>query len=264
MKFWQVDAFTKEPFRGNPAAVFVLEQNISDELMQKIAIEMNLAETAYVLLREGKNPLIRWFTTSAEIDLCGHATLASSHIYFTEFFPKLHTVTFETKWVGDLTIQRNNNAYIMDFPLWDGEEKDLKGIPKETLTALSDAKPIQAFQARDLMLIYEDEKIIREMQPNMSALLDYKTGIIVTSQTKMEEYDFISRSFWADNIPQEDPVTGSAHCMLAPYWAKRLGKKKMLAWQASPRGGSLKLEIKNGRLMITGDAVTVIKGETLL
>ena len=264
MKFWQVDAFTKEPFKGNPAAVFVLEEEISDELMQNIAIEMNLAETAFVLLRENQNPLIRWFTTTAEIDLCGHATLASSHIYFTEFFPNEPSVTFSTKWVGDLIIKNEQNKYVMDFPLWPGEEKQIQDLPLKTLNALSPIKPVKAFQHRDLMLIYEDEKVVREMHPDMNALLDYKAGIIVTSLTDNPDYDFISRSFWADNTPQEDPVTGSAHCMLAPYWSKQLNKQNMNAWQASPRGGALKLDIEQDRLLITGDAITVLKGEMCL
>ena len=264
MKFWQVDAFTKDPFKGNPAAVFVLEQEISDDLMQNIAIEMNLAETAFVLLRDNQNPLIRWFTTAAEIDLCGHATLASSHIYFSEFFPKEASVTFDTKWVGELTIQNNNGRYKMDFPLWPGEEKSIETLPAKTLNALSADKPNKAFQHRDLMLVYENEETIRNMQPDMNALLEYKAGIIVTSLTDDNNYDFISRSFWADNIPQEDPVTGSAHCMLAPYWSKQLNKQNMMAWQASPRGGALKLDIENERLFITGDAITVLEGKMFL
>lgn len=263
MKFWQVDAFTKEPFKGNPAAVFVLKESIDDELMQNIAIEMNLAETAFILLRGAQNPLIRWFTTTAEIDLCGHATLASAHIYFSEFFPEKDVVTFDTKWVGELTIQNNKGRYVMDFPLWPGEEKQIEDIPSKTLNALSSEKPVKAFQHRDLMLVYENEQTVREIEPDMNALLDHKKGIIVTSLTADQMYDFISRSFWADNTPQEDPVTGSAHCMLAPYWSKQLGKTKMSAWQASPRGGALGLDIKNDRLFTTGDAVTVFKGEML-
>ncbi len=264
MKFWQVDAFTKEPFKGNPAAVFVLEEEIDDQLMQNIAIEMNLAETAFILLRKDDNPFIRWFTTSAEIDLCGHATLASSHIYFTEFFPDASSVTFATKWVGDITIKNNNNKYVMDFPLWFGEEKDINHIPAQTLNALSKVKPVKAFQQRDLMLVYKDEKAVRDMQPDMNALLNYKAGIIVTSLTDDPAYDFISRSFWADNMPQEDPVTGSAHCMLAPYWSEQLSKTEMNAWQASARGGALGLKIEKDRLLITGDAVTIFKGEMCL
>ena len=261
MKFWQVDAFTKEPFKGNPAAVFVLKEELSDELMQNIAIEMNLSETAYILLREGRNPLLRWFTSVFEIDLCGHATLASAHIYLTEVFPDLKSVTFDTKWVGELTVTKNNGAYTMDFPVRAGEPVDVSDIPDCVIKGLGGKTPVAAYKARDLMMVYEQDKDVISINPDFNALKDYDDPIIVTAPDNTLQHDFISRFFIAGDAMPEDPVTGSAHCTLAPYWSERLGKAEMLAYQASKRGGELKLEIKGDRLLITGDAVTVFEGE---
>ncbi|MCB9979594.1 MAG: PhzF family phenazine biosynthesis protein [Rhodospirillales bacterium] len=260
MKFWQVDAFTKEPFKGNPAAVFVLEDALTDSLMQNIAIEMNLSETAFILLRKGQTPLLRWFTPTFEIDLCGHATLASAHTYLSEVFPGTDRVTFSTRWVGDLTVERIGDAYRMDFPVREGKKLGIEEVPDFVLEGLSEDRPVEAYKARDLMLVYENVDAVRKMQPDFNKLAAYKDFIIVTASNG-DKYDFISRFFCADDGIAEDPVTGSAHCTLAPYWAGRLGKKAMTAYQASQRGGILKLDLKDDRLFITGDAVTVFSGE---
>ena len=260
MKFWQVDAFTNEPFKGNPAAVFILNEELPDSLMLNIAIEMNLSEAAFVLLRDGRNPLLRWFTPMFEIDLCGHATLASAHVFLTEIHPDLAEVTFDTKFVGQLSVSRNKDSYTMDFPSRLGERIEISDIPPFVLDALTDVRPIEAYKARDLMLVYENETTIHGINPDFNALKAYKDFIISTAKSG-EKYDFISRFFCADDGIAEDPVTGSAHCTLAPYWAQKLGKKHLKAYQASKRGGDLTLEVLPERILISGQAVTVLEGK---
>lgn len=261
IKYWQVDAFTKERFKGNPAIVIVLTEEMDDALMQNIAIEMNQSETAFVLLREGKNPYLRWFTPMYEIDLCGHATLSASHIMFTEIDKSLNKITFDTKFAGELTVEKQGDKIIMNFPSRPGDEVALKDIPDFVLEALSKTKPVYARKARDMMLVYEDEQTILEMNPNFNALLDFKEFIIVTSKSSNPKYDFISRFFCADDGISEDPVTGSAHSTLAPYWAETLNKNTLSAFQASKRGGHLELEMLEDRVSIAGDALTVIEGK---
>ncbi len=262
LDFWQVDSFSDQPFKGNPAAVFILHEELSDELMQNIAIEMNLSETAFVLIREGQNPLLRWFTPMFEIDLCGHATLASAHIYMTEVQPDLNEVTFETKFVGPLKVDKADTGYRMDFPSRLGERQEISDIPEFVIDAITDkAKPHTAYKSRDLMLVYDNEQIIHDIDPDFNALMKYKDFIIVTAKSNNPKYDFISRFFCADDGIAEDPVTGSAHCTLAPYWADRLEKTDLKAYQASKRGGELDLKVTEERILITGKAVTVINGK---
>ncbi len=184
MKFWQVDAFTQTPFKGNPAAVFVLHQEIDDPLMLNIAIEMNLSETAFVLLRDGQNPLLRWFTPMSEIDLCGHATLASAHVYLT-YIDRLRTsITFDTKFVGPLRVERKEAMYTMDFPSRPGDKIDIQHLPPVVLAGLgAGSQPIESYKARDLMLVYKDDQIIRDMKPDFHALAQYDDFIIVTARS---------------------------------------------------------------------------------
>ncbi len=262
LKFWQVDAFTNQPFKGNPAAVFILREELDDELMQSIAIEMNLSETAFILIRKDQNPLLRWFTPMFEIDLCGHATLASAHIYMSELFLDLNEVTFDTKFVGPLKVEKIGQAYRMDFPSRLGDRLEVDDVPNFVLDALTTkSKPSTVYKSRDLMLVYDDEKIIYDIDPDFNALMKYKNFIIVTAKSSDSEYDFVSRFFCADDGIAEDPVTGSAHCTLAPYWSDRLDKNKMKAFQASQRGGELILNVTKDRVFITGDAVTVVHGK---
>jgi len=260
IKFWQIDAFTNEIFKGNPAAVIIMEEEMDDKLMQNIAIEMNLSETAFVLLRDDQNPYLRWFTPMHEIDLCGHATLSAAHIMFTEIDKSLYKITFDTKFAGKLIVDKQADKMIMDFPSRPGEEVALEDIPDFVVNALSDIKPIYARKARDLMLVYENEQTILEMKPNFNALLDYKDFIIVTSKSSNPNYDFISRFFCADDGILEDPVTGSSHSTLTPYWAETQHKSKLRAFQASKRGGHLELEMRGDRVSIAGNAITVITG----
>lgn len=259
-KFWQVDAFTNTPFKGNPAAVFIHDDPIDDEFMQKIAVEMNLSETAFIYLRKDQDPMLRWFTPMYEIDLCGHATMAAAQVYFSEIDKKATQVVFDTKFIGNLNVNKNKSVLTMDFPARPGEEVNINSIPAFVLDSLSKIKPVYATKSRDLMLVFDDEATVLEMKPNFNALLDYKDFIIVTAKSRHPKYDFISRFFCASDGLLEDPVTGSAHCTLAPYWAKKLGKNNMTAFQASKRGGFLTLELKGDRLNITGEAVTLIEG----
>jgi PhzF family phenazine biosynthesis protein len=260
-KFWQVDAFTNQPFKGNPAAVFVLKEELEDQFMQNIAIEMNLSETAFVLLREdGQKPLLRWFTPTIEIDLCGHATLASSHVLMSKVFPDQNEIVFDTKFAGTLQVSRNKHGYTMNFPSRLGDKIRCDEIPSFVLEALDESKPIDAYKSRDLMLVYEDEKTIREITPDFNSLKNYQDFIIVTAKSNDTKYDFVSRFFCADDGITEDPVTGSAHCTLTPYWANKLGKKKLTAYQASQRGGELGLEVSDDRILMTGQALTLIEG----
>lgn len=260
LKFWQVDAFTTEVFKGNPAAVFILKDEISDGLMLNIAQEMNLAETAFVLLRDKQNPLLRWFTTSKEMDLCGHATLASAHILMSEIFENTTEVIFDTRFVGPLKVTQASGIYTMDFPVRGGDKLEITEVPDFVLDAIGSAKPVDAYLARDLMLVYDSEEVVTECRPDMNALLEYDRTVIITARSG-GKYDFISRVFCPVDIPPEDPVTGSAHCTLAPYWSNKLQKTDMLAYQASSRGGELSVKVTNENVFISGSAITVISGK---
>lgn len=264
IKFWQVDAFTNKIFGGNPAATFVLDKPMEDELMQKIAIEMNLSETAFVLMREGQNPLLRWFTPVYEIDLCGHATLASAHILFNELGIFHEEITFDTKFVGELIVRRSGNKITMSFPSRAGDKVEISDIPDSVLKALSDQKPIEAYKSRDLMLVYDNPEVILQMDPDFGSLLRFESEIVVTSKSHDTKYDFISRFFAAADAIQEDPVTGSAHCTLVPYWSKIYGKSKLMAYQASKRGGELEIEVKADQIEISGEALVVFTGSMRL
>ncbi|MAS86758.1 MAG: hypothetical protein CMH30_02080 [Micavibrio sp.] len=260
MKIWQVDSFSNEPFKGNPAAVVLLDRQISDELMLNIAKEMNLSETAFILLSKNGNPLLRWFTPMFEIDLCGHATLAAAHIYMTEIKKEVQSVTFDTKFVGELNVQKEAASYVMNFPVREGAAIEAESIPSFVFEALSKTKPKEIYKSRDLMLVYDNAQIIRDMKPDFNTLMAYKDFIIVTARSDVPEYDFVSRFFCADDGIAEDPVTGSAHCTLAPYWGKKLNKDHMQAYQCSERGGALDLRIQQDRVLIKGSAVTVLEG----
>ena len=261
LKFWQVDSFTTKPFKGNPAAVFVLYEELEDQLLQDIALEMNLSETAFILIRNNHLPLLRWFTPTCEIDLCGHATLAAAHIYLTELYSNLTEVTFNTKFVGNLSVELNGLQYKMNFPSRLGEKKDIKMISNDVLEGLGTAaSPFEIYEARDLMLVYENDHLIYNMKPDFQRLAKYDKFIIVTALSSEKKYDFVSRFFCAGIGIPEDPVTGSAHCTLTPYWAGRLNKNCMTAYQASKRGGELSLELAGERVFISGNAVTLIEG----
>jgi PhzF family phenazine biosynthesis protein len=258
VKFWQVDAFATEAFKGNPAVVFVFDRDVDDVTLQNIATEMNQSETAFIFTNKGDKPLLRWFTPLLEVDLCGHATLASAHIWMSEIKPEATEVTFTTKWVGDLKVTKGEAGYTLNFPARAGEKIDLATVPAEVLASLSDKRPIEAWSARDLMLVYEDEETVRTAKVDYAALRKQKQWISITAPAR--DYDFVSRFFCIDE-GMEDPVTGSAHCTLTPYWEKRLGKTELKAWQASARGGALSLKLEGDRVLITGPALTLYSGQ---
>jgi len=256
LPIYQADAFTDTLFGGNPAAICPLNEWLPDEVMQKIAIENNLAETAFFVKTEAGYKL-RWFTPEFEIDLCGHATLAAAHILYTELGYTGNEIQFETVKAGILKVTRNGDKYTLDFPSRPALAAD---APEGLIPSLSDARPLAVFRSRDYMLVYENEDIITAMTPDFSFLAKVDAvGIIVTARGKTA--DFVSRFFApAAGIP-EDPVTGSAHCNLIPYWAEKLGKNQLHAYQLSARKGELWCELKGDRVLMSGKAVTYMKGE---
>lgn len=253
---YQVDAFSDVPFRGNPAAVCVLEQPQPDEWMQHVAAEMNLAETAF-LLRRDDGWSLRWFTPAVEVDLCGHATLASAHVLWTTGLldgqARFHTRS------GLLTADRRGAWIELDFPATPPHAAD----PPSGLIEALGAAPLTIAQSRfDYLVELESEAAVRELRPNITALADVDArGIIVTARADTPDLDFVSRFFAPRVGVNEDPVTGSAHCALVPFWSERLGKTELTAFQASARGGLLRLRLDGDRVKIGGQAVTVLRGE---
>ena len=253
---YQADAFTDKLFGGNPAAICPLDEWLPDEIMQKIAVENNLAETAFFVKNETGYDL-RWFTPEYEIDLCGHATLASAHILFTELGHKKGTIAFETVKAGTLFVKSDGDKYTMNFP---SRPPILIEPPIGLAEALGEKAPLEVLRSRDYFLVYESEDDIKEISPDFFALSKMDTvGVIVTAPGK--EVDFVSRFFAPGAGIPEDPVTGSAHCNLIPYWAAKLGKNKLHAYQLSARKGELWCELKGDRVLMSGKAVTYLKGE---
>lgn len=255
MKQYIVDAFTKRVFHGNPAAVCVMEAWLSDELMQQIAIENNLSETAF-MVREGERYHIRWFTPGAEVDLCGHATLATSFVLTRFFDPQAEELVF-TSLSGELRVRKADELLELDFP-----SRMPRPVPFTTqMRQLVHGLPAQAYVDRDLILVLEDEQSVRDYVPDYAAIsaLEGELGLFITAPSRT--YDFVSRTFFPKLKINEDPVCGSAHCNLIPYWAKRLGKTKMTAYQASPRGGVLYCEDRGDRVRIGGHAVLYSEAE---
>jgi PhzF family phenazine biosynthesis protein len=258
LTIFTADAFTDKPFGGNPAAVCITEKPLSEELMKKIAMEMNLSETAY-LVKKDDGFSLRWFTPSAEVDLCGHATLASSHIlYETEVCAKNQPINFHTK-SGILTSVYKNDSIEMDFPVIEQNEID---CPKELVTALGVKPKYTGMTKWNYLAELENENAVRAVKPDFKILESLPGwGTIITAKASMTGYDFVSRFFAPEKGVPEDPVTGSAHCALGPYWQKRLGKNEFKAYQASQRGGTLGVRIEGDRVYLSGKSVTVLKEE---
>ncbi|HET6253480.1 MAG TPA: PhzF family phenazine biosynthesis isomerase [Puia sp.] len=258
MKIYQVDAFAKSLFQGNPAAIVPLEKWLPDTLMQQIAMENNLAETAF-LVEEGKDFQIRWFTPSTEVDLCGHATLASAFVLYHYRDYKEDVIRFHSR-SGLLTVTRQGESLSLDFPADTLTEVELS----PDLTIGLDPRPIKAFKGKtDYMLVFEREQDIRDLRVDLTELSRIRArGIIVTAPG--EKVDMVSRFFAPQSGIDEDPVTGSAHTTLTPYWAARLGKTKLTAIQLSARKGWLECELKDDRVLITGQARPFLKGDILL
>ena len=258
MKQYIIDAFTDKPFHGNPAAVLVTDRWLSDETMQAIASENNLAETAFVV-REGEQYRIRWFTPMTEEALCGHATLAASFVLLTFFEPDADAVQYSSC-SGDLSVRRVGDLFELNFPTY-----ELKEIPvTDEMERAFGARPKRAFLGLDLNCVFADEETVRMLTPDY-ALLKQLPGRIWNATAKGREYDCVSRSFTPEVTVPEDPVCGSAHCQIADYWAKALGKKTIRAYQASARGGELICEpLGGGRIALRGKAVLVTKSEIVV
>ena len=251
---YQVDAFTDRVFHGNPAAVCPLAEWLPETVMQAIAGENNLAETAFFTGSDGSYEL-RWFTPVAEVDLCGHATLASAFVILRFLDPELQQVVFDTR-SGPLTVTRAGSALTMDFPALFAQPTAAPVALIEGLGVL----PVEVLASADWLVRLESEAEVRALQPDMTQLrkLD-RRGVIVTGPGV--EHDFVSRFFAPNYGIPEDPVTGSAHCILAPYWAERLGKTAFRARQVSQRGGDLGVRLDGDRVHLTGQAVLYLRGE---
>ena len=252
---YQVDAFTDQIFRGNPAAVCPLDEWLPDVTLQSIAAENNLAETAF-FVTQGDRFHLRWFTPTQEVSLCGHATVATAHVLMQHQNHNASTIQFDSL-SGPLSVTKEDSFYCLDFPIDDNTATTIDA----SLESCSSFKPIDAIQnERFIMLVYEDEETIANFQPVMEQIAFLPcSGLIITAQGK--NVDFVSRMFAPQSGIPEDPVTGSAHCTLIPYWANKLHKKELIARQISERGGFLKCTLKNDRVIIRGEAITYLVGE---
>ncbi len=251
MKQYIVDAFTNKPFSGNPAAVCVMESWPSEESMMKLAMENNLSETAFIVKEEAGYHL-RWFTPGAEVELCGHATLASAFVILNYYEPESELVRFDTL-SGVLTVKRKGELYEMDFPTY-----ELKEIPvTDDMERAFGVRPVRAVLGMDLVCVFETEEQARTMKPDQAMLAKIE-GRLQNATAAGKDADCVSRSFAPKLAVAEDPVCGSAHCQIADYWSKEYGKTKIHAYQASRRGGHLYCEmLGNGRIAISGEAALV-------
>ena len=255
---FQVDAFTDKPFKGNPAAVCILPEAFDEGWMQNMAMEMNLSETAFLHKREDGFSL-RWFTPSVEIDLCGHATLASAHVLWEAGILKPdEQALFHTR-SGILTAKRNEGWIELDFPV---EPEDETPPSPRLISAIGVSPKYTGKNRFDYLVEVESEEVVRKVTPDFELLASVPArGIIVTSISASDDYDFVSRFFAPAAGINEDPVTGSAHCCLGPYWKKRLNKNSFTAYQASSRGGVVRVSLSGDRVLLGGQAVTIFKGE---
>ena len=259
LQLFQVDAFTAKPFGGNPAAVCVLSSAQNAKWMAAVAMEMNLSETAF-LHPEGDGYHLRWFTPAVEVDLCGHATLASAHVLWTEgLLPKLSPARFHTK-SGLLTCELRGDWIEMDFPAKLEEPAD---PPPQLEQALGTPLKYVGRNQFDYLVEVESEAVLRGLTPQHGVLRELPVRGVIATSRGAGEFDFVSRFFAPGSGIDEDPVTGSAHCALAPFWASRLGKTEMTAYQASARGGVVKVRVDGSRVSLMGQAVTMLRGELL-
>lgn len=255
MKQYIVDAFTNKPFSGNPAAICVMDAWPSEQSMMNLARENNLSETAFIV-KEEQGYHLRWFTPGKEVELCGHATLASSFVMLNYYETESDVVEFHTM-SGVLTVHKKGSLYEMDFPTY-----ELKEIPvSDAMEKAFGVRPVKAVLGLDLICVFENEEQVRNMNPNQSELLNIE-GRIQNATAKGKEVDCVSRSFCPKLAIAEDPVCGSAHCQIADYWSKELGKDEITAYQASKRGGYLHCKMeKNNRIKISGEAALVAISE---
>jgi PhzF family phenazine biosynthesis protein len=259
LPIYQVDAFTSELFKGNPAAVCPLEKWLPDEVMQQLAIENNLSETAFIV-PEGEGYRIRWFTPGTEVKLCGHATVATAHILFSELNYTKETILFHSL-SGELRVKKTAESKIqLDFPA--NPPEAVAEVPKGMFEGLGIEGEV--FKTSfDYLVVLNSQKEVEALSPDFKTLAQVKARGVIAS-AKGDEVDFVSRCFYPQSGVDEDPVTGSAHTIMIPYWANRLNKNKMVARQLSRRGGELYCELVNDRALMEGYAVTYMKGEYYL
>ena len=260
LRITQVDAFTDTPFAGNPAAVCLLPAPRDEGWMQKVAREMNLSETAF-LVPEADGYALRWFTPAVEVALCGHATLASAHVLWEDgHLPAGRQARFHTK-SGLLTGDRAGDWIELDFPA----KREEPAVPPAGLAEALGAAPKYVGRSQfDYLVEVDGEATVRGLQPDHRALAALPVrGVIVTARADSPGYDFVSRFFAPGSGVAEDPVTGSAHCALGPFWQSRLGKRELVAYQASPRGGVVRVRVDGERVKLGGKAVTILRGELL-
>lgn len=248
MRQYVVDAFTDKLFSGNPAAICVMEEWIPDDLMMNITVENNLSETAFTV-KDGDKYKLRWFTPGGEIDLCGHATLACAYVLMDVTKKEKGMVTFETL-SGDLTVLKRDDLYEMDFPAYQLTPVEITGQMIEAIGAV----PKEAYMGRDLLCIMEDDTTVRNLKPDMERLRKLD-GLLLHVTARGSDTDCVSRSFAPKVDVDEDPVCGSGHCHIAPYWMKTLSKESIVAYQASERGGFLYCRMDGDRVKLSGKAV---------
>ena len=258
LTLYQIDAFANKLFGGNPAAVIPLKKWIPDHLMQQLAMENNLSETVFFVPSavKGADYDIRWFTPALEINLCGHATLASSYVIFNILKDKKKSVTFHSK-SGLLTVKKKKKVLEMDFPSWKPEKID--DYPETLVASLGSPEIVAVYKNRDYMVELQNEEAVKNCQPDFTMMKKAGEKVIITAPGK--DVDFVSRFFAPTAGVDEDPVTGSAHSQLIPFWSYKLGKNKMLAKQLSQRGGIIYCEQKGDRVIIGGECVFYMKGE---
>jgi len=255
MKQYVVDAFTDKVFSGNPAAVCIMDAWISDALMFDIAKENNLSETAFAVKEPDGTYRLRWFTPGGEVDLCGHATLATSFVILNFYETESQSVSFQTQ-SGMLHVKRRGDLYEMDFPAYELVKVEVTAAMAEAAGAM----PTAAYMGRDLLCVFEEESIVRNMKPDPDKV-NALDGLLLHVTAPGKEYDCVSRSFAPKLNIEEDPVCGSGHCHIIPYWAERTGKTELVAYQASRRGGVLYCSPEGARIKLRGKAVVYAKSE---
>lgn len=256
----QVDAFTNQPFAGNPAAVCVMDAPANESWMRSVATEMNLSETAFLHPRSDGWSL-RWFTPAVEVDLCGHATLASAHVLWEDgFLPSEVPARFHTR-SGLLTATRDGDWITLDFPA----KPEQRAAPPEGLERALGTRILYAGRSKfDWLVEVDSDETVRALNPDLTVLARVQArGVIVTARSSGGQFDFVSRFFAPQVGVPEDPVTGSAHCVLAPFWAARLGRDALTGFQASRRGGVVRVRVAGDRVLLSGQAVTVMRGELI-
>ena len=259
LTIYQVDAFAESVFKGNPAAVIPLEDWLDDSLMQQIAMENNLSETAYFVKTDAGYHL-RWFTPEYEIDLCGHATLASAYLIKNFLEPHIQDIHFTTQKAGVLKASAKEGLYTLDFPVRMPEPCE---VPDKLLASVGVSAAVEVLRSRDYFIVLPNEEAVRNVEPDYSIMQEIDTiGVIVTA--KGHEADVVSRCFYPGAGIPEDPVTGSAHCNIVPYWSEKLGKTKLFCQQLSPRGGDLQCELVGDRVLMSGKCVLFLQGEITL